>query len=150
MYLFKASQCVTNKNAAGAAPLTLWRGKKGEKMTEKEKEMPLDLKIKWEQMQECYKVLKDKKGQITCKMIDGEPVKYTEKCRKVETWGEIMDRKKSITIGEYKVQQPTEKHVSVVQIKENRMVFYKKTDHWCSEEELKAVFAECMSQFEES
>lgn len=77
-------------------------------------------------------------------MINGTPVNYTEKCQKKEKWGDIMDKRKSIMIGEYKVQQPSEKHVSIVWVPGNRLVFFTMTDHWYTEEELKAVFVEHM------
>lgn len=55
-----------------------------------------------------------------------------------------MNRKKSIVIGEYKVQQPVEKHVSVMWIPGNQMVFFSQTDHWCSEDEMREIFANFM------
>lgn len=107
-------------------------------MSKKEEtEMWPDLKVEWEQMQECYNMLKNNEGHIVCKMINGKSVNYTEKCRKKE-------KRKSITIGEYKIQQPIEKHVSIVWEPENQLVFFMATDHWYTEEELKAVFAEHM------
>ena len=127
-----------SRHAAGTAPLTLRRGKKGKRMAKKEQtEMWPDLKGKWEQIQECYNMLKNNEGHIVCKMINGKSVNYTEKCRKKE-------KRKSITIGEYKIQQPIEKHVSIVWEPENQLVFFMATDHWYTEEELKAVFAEHM------
>ena len=51
MYLIKRAN--VSRHAAGTAPLTLRRGKKGKRMAKKEKtEMWPDLKGKWEQMQE--------------------------------------------------------------------------------------------------
>ena len=84
------------------------------------------------------------RDSIVCTMINGTAVNYTEKCREKEKWGDIMDKRKSITIGEYKVQQPSEKHVSIVWIPGNQLVFFTVTDHWYTEEELKNVFAEHM------
>lgn len=143
MYLIKRAN--VSRHAAGTAPLTLRRGKKGKRMAKKEKtEMWPDLKGKWEQIQECYHLLKNNEGHIVCTMINGTPVNYTEKCRKKEKWGDIMDKRKSITIGEYKVQQTSEKHVSIVWVPGNKLVFFTRTNRWHTEEELKAVFAEHM------
>lgn len=69
---------------------------------------------------------------------------YTERCGKAETWEETMNRKKSIVIGEYKVQQPVEKHVSVMWMPGSKMVFFSQTDHWCDEDEMREIFASYM------
>lgn len=112
----------------------------------KEKVMWPDLKLEWERVLECFQMLKSGTGRITQKTIEGKQVYYTERCEGRKKLS-IMDKKKSITIGEYKVQQPSEKHVSIVWTQGNQLVFFAVTDHWYTDEELKTVFEEHMKMF---
>lgn len=51
-----------------------------------------------------------------------------------------MMKKQQITIGDYKVQQASNCHVFIVHIPDSRMVFHSQTNHWLTEEELRAAF----------
>ena len=108
-----------SRHAAGTAPLTLRRGKKGRNM-EKEtvKAMPADLLRQWEEVHGCYELLAAGKA----------------------TWGEQMMKKQQITIGDYRVQQASNCHVFIVHIPDSRLVFHSQTNHWLTEEELRAAF----------
>lgn len=110
----------------------------------KETWVPEAFKAGWEQAVECYQLIKEGNGRIVFKQVGGEQVCYTERRSKAETWEETMNRKKSIVIGDYKVQQPVENHVSVVWMPGSQMVFFSQADHWCSEDELKEIFANYM------
>lgn len=110
----------------------------------KETWVPETFKAGWEQAVECYQLIKEGNGRIVSKQVGGQQVCYTERRGKAETWEETMNRKKSIVIGEYKVQQPVENHVSVVWMPGSKMVFFSQADHWCSEDELKEIFANYM------
>lgn len=105
---------------------------------EKEKK-PLQMPEKLLQEWECYALLAAGKAKIVCKIIDGKPVYYTEP-KEQKTWGEQMEEKRQIIIGDYRVQQASNCHVSIVYIPENRLVFHSQTNHWLTEEELKAAF----------
>lgn len=130
-----------SRHAAGTAPLTLRRGKKGRNM-EKEtaKAMPADLLRKWEEVHGCYKLLAAGRAKIEHKIVKGEMVYYTKPTAKKATWGEQMMKKQQITIGDYKVQQASNCHVFIVHIPDSRMVFHSQTNHWLTEEELRAAF----------
>lgn len=48
-----------------------------------------------------------------------------------------MDNRKQIMIGDYRVQQASNRHVSIVHMPEKHLVFHAEVDHWCSESELR-------------
>ena len=104
-----------SRHAAGTAPLTLRRGKKGRNM-EKEtvKAMPADLLRQWEEVHGCYELLAAGREKIEHKIVKGEMVYYTKQTEKKATWGE--------------------------QIPDSRLVFHSQTNHWLTEEELRAAF----------
>ena len=128
-------------NAAGTAPLTLRRGKK-ERNMEKEtvKAMPADLLRQWEEVHGCYELLAAGRAKIEHKIVKGEMVYYTKQTEKKATWGEQMMKKQQITIGDYRVQQASNCHVFIVHIPDSRLVFHSQTNHWLTEEELRAAF----------
>ncbi len=129
-----------SRHAAGTAPLT-FGGARKENM-EREKQpvpMPEDLKKKWEAIQKCYKLLAEGKAKIACKMINDETVYYTES-KEQKVAGEQIEEKRRIAIGDYRVQQASNRHVAIVHIPDNHLVFHSQTDHWLTEEEMKTVF----------
>ena len=48
-----------------------------------------------------------------------------------------MDNRKQIMIGDYRVQQASNRHVPIVHMPEKHLVFHAEVDHWCSESELR-------------
>ena len=48
-----------------------------------------------------------------------------------------MDNRKQIMIGDYRVQQASNRHVYIVHMTEKHLVFHAEVDHWCSESELR-------------
>lgn len=130
-----------SRHAAGTAPLTLRRGKK-ERNMEKEtvKAMPADLLRQWEEVHGCYELLAAGRAKIEHKIVKGEMVYYTKQTEKKAIWGEQMMKKQQITIGDYRVQQASNCHVFIVHIPDSRLVFHSQTNHWLTEEELRAAF----------
>lgn len=104
------------------------------------KAMPADLLRKWEEVHGCYKLLAAGRAKIEHKIVKGEMVYYTKPTEKKATWGEQMMKKQQITIGDYKVQQASNCHVFIVHIPDSHMVFHSQTNHWLTEEELRAAF----------
>lgn len=48
-----------------------------------------------------------------------------------------MDNRKQIMVGDYRVQQASNRHVSIVYMPGKRLVFHAEVDHWCNENELR-------------
>lgn len=104
---------------------------------EEEKVMPDDLRIKWEAIREYYQLLAAGKARVVWRMIRGVPVYYTEPIEKKKAKGEQMEGKRQITVGDYRVQQASNRHVAIVYIPEGRLVFHAPTTEWLSEEKMK-------------
>ena len=104
------------------------------------KTMPADLLRQWEEVHGCYELLAAGRAKIEHKIVKGEMVYYTKPTKKKTTWEEQMMKKQQITIGDYRVQQASNCHVFIVHIPDSRLVFHSQTNHWLTEEELRAAF----------
>ena len=104
---------------------------------EEEKAMQADLRIKWEAIRECYQLLAAGKARIVWRMIRGVPVYYTDPIEKKKAKEEQIEGKRQITVGDYRVQQASNRHVAIVYIPEGRLVFHAPTTEWLSEEKMK-------------
>ena len=56
-----------------------------------------------------------------------------------------MDNRKQIMIGDYRVQQASNRHVSIVHMPEKHLVFHAEVDHWCNGEDQAWFCFPCVS-----
>lgn len=61
-----------------------------------------------------------------------------------------MDNRKQIMVGDYRVQQSSNCHVSIVHMPEKHLVFHAEVDHWCNDEELKEFYNAYMEMRQEN